>query len=122
MTQFTKPIVLIVEDETLIRMIAVETFQDDGFSVLEAHDAASALEICAAGAPFQLLFTDINMPGEMDGVDLAEHLRRSHPSLRIIITSALPASRPVDGLPATFIAKPYRGLDVCVEARRLLAV
>lgn len=121
MSQLAKPIVLIVEDENLIRMIAVETFQDDGFVVLEAEDAASALEICAAGSKFQLLFTDINMPGEMDGVDLAEHLKRLDPSLHIIITSALPVTRSVDHMPATFIAKPYRGRDVCIEARRLLA-
>lgn len=119
--QLTKPVVLIVEDENLIRLIAVETFQDDGFVVLEAQDAAGALEICAAGSQFQVLFTDINMPGDMDGVDLAEYLKKSDPRLHIIITSALPITRSVDGLPATFIAKPYRSQAVCIEARRLLA-
>ncbi len=121
MMQLTKPVVLIVEDENLIRLIAVETFQDDGFVVLEAQDAAGALEICAAGSQFQVLFTDINMPGDMDGVDLAEYLKKSDPRLHIIITSALPITRSVDGLPATFIAKPYRSQAVCIEARRLLA-
>ena len=116
-----EPVVLIVEDEPLIRMTAAEIFRDDGFVVLEAEDAAAAIEICTSGVLFQVLFTDINMPGEMNGVDIAEYIKRLLPDLPIIITSALPIIRSADHLGATFIAKPYRGGEVCLEARRLLA-
>src|ERR1700753_3066443 len=87
MTQSAKPIVLIVEDETLIRMLAVDAFLEAGFDVLEAEHAAEALNIHTAAEAVHVLFTDVNMPGEMNGIDLAEHLKGLAPGLHIIITS-----------------------------------
>jgi len=121
MIQISKPVVLIVEDEPLIRMLAVEAFLDDGFIVLEAEHAARALLIYGGDVRVQVLFTDVNMPGEMNGIDLAEHLKRLAPELQVIITSALPILRSVDHLPAMFMAKPYVMRDVCGAARGLLA-
>ena len=69
----------------------------------------------------EVLFTDVNVPGVMNGVDLAEHLKRLHPDLHLIITSALPVLRAVDQLPALFVAKPYHADEVCSAASRLLA-
>lgn len=107
MPMTTKPIVLIVEDETLIRMIAVDAFLDAGFEVLEAEPSAAALLIHRGAARVHVLFTDVNMPGAMNGIDLAEHLKAAEPDLHVIITSALPILRPVGHLPATFMTKPY---------------
>jgi DNA-binding NtrC family response regulator len=121
MTPIPKPVVLIVEDEHLIRMLAVAAFLDEGFVVLEAEHAADALLIHSGDVRVQVLFTDVNMPGVMNGIDLAERLKMLAPDLHVIITSALPVLRPVDHLPATFISKPYDIQSVCQAARDLLA-
>jgi len=121
MNSHPKPVVLIVEDEDLIRMIAVDAFLDDGFVVLEAEHAAEALLIYGSDARVQVLFTDINLPGQLNGIDLAEQLKALDPRLHVIITSALPILRSVDHLPATFIAKPYDLEAVCRTAKYLLA-
>jgi CheY-like chemotaxis protein len=121
MTQVQKPVVLIVEDEHLIRMLAVAAFLDEGFIVLEAEHAADALLIQGGDVRVQVLFTDVNMPGVMNGIDLAERLKALTPDLHVIITSALPVLRPVDHLPATFISKPYDIEAVCQAAVGLLA-
>ena len=102
-------------------MLAVEAFQDDGFIVLEAEHAASALLIYGEDVRVQVLFTDVNMPRKMNGIDLAEHLKPLAPELQVIITSALPILRSIDHLPATFMAKPYVMRDVCCAAGELLA-
>lgn len=116
-----RPIALVVEDEPLVRMLAVAAFLEGGFVVFEAGHAAEALQVVAAGRGIHLLFTDVNMPGEMNGIDLAEHLLQGLPSLKVIITSALPIQRPLDHLPVSFVAKPYDIQCVCETARGLLA-
>jgi len=121
MMQILKPVVLVVEDEHLIRMLAVEAFRDEGFIALEAEHAAEALIVFGGLIRVQVLFTDVNMPGEMNGIDLAEHLKGLEPALHIIVTSALPILRSVDALPATFMTKPYHLREVCHAARGLLA-
>lgn len=117
----TAPAVLIVEDEQLIRMLAADAFTEAGFLVFEAEHAAAALLVLAGGADVHLLFTDVNMPGVMNGIDLAEQVTAATPELLIIITSALPTQRPIDHLSAAFVAKPYDLQDVCRTAKALLA-
>jgi CheY-like chemotaxis protein len=121
MTHFPKPVVLIVEDEHLIRVIAAEAFLDDGFVVLEAEHADEALLLYAHDADVQVLFTDVNMPGQINGIDLAERLKAFDAKLQVIITSALPILRSIEHIPATFVAKPYDAASVCRSARQLLA-
>ena len=116
-----RPIALVVEDEPLVRMLAVAAFLEGGFVVFEAGHAAEALQISDAKRGIQLLFTDVNMPGDMNGIDLAEQLLLGLPSLKVIITSALPIQRPLDHLPVSFIAKPYDIESVCETARGLFA-
>ncbi len=91
-----QPVVLVVEDEPLIRMVAVDAFLDQGFDVLEAMDAEDALRVHAGHLHIQVLFTDVNMPGALNGIDLAEQLKALAPGLHIIIASALPMLRPID--------------------------
>lgn len=116
-----KPVVLIVEDEVMIRMLAVDAFVDEGFATLEAEHAAEALLVYDAAGYVQILFTDVNMPGSLNGIDLAERLKALAPHRHVIITSALPIVRAVDHLPATFIEKPYDLQAVCKTAKDLLA-
>lgn len=116
-----KPIALVVEDEPLIRMLAMDAFLEEGFEVLEAEHAAEALRIHSTAAMVHVLFTDVNMPGELNGIELAEQLKARTPALHIIITSALPILRPIDHLPATFVAKPYDAASVSKAARAFLA-
>lgn len=99
----------------------MEAFLDADFVVLEAASASEALLVIDGDDAVSLLFTDVNMPGEMNGIDLAEHLKRLMPALHLMITSALPVLRSVDHLEAVFVAKPYRTEDVCRVARDLMA-
>jgi CheY-like chemotaxis protein len=115
------PVVLIVEDEFLIRMMAADAFADAGFLVFEAEHADHALLVIADAARVHVLFTDVNMPGSMDGIDLAEHLKAATPELHVIVTSAMPVTRPIDHLMGAFVPKPYRPEAVCRTARKLLA-
>ena len=100
--------VLVVEDEGLVRLDAAESLREAGFAVLEATDAAEALAIVLSGEDIDVLFTDINMPGDMDGIELARRVHDCRPAVRLVLTSgAIKPTReqiPDDG---AFIAKPY---------------
>ncbi len=80
--------ILLVEDETLTRMMLADELQSHGHNVIEAADADEALAILRANAPITLLFTDIKMPGAVDGLGLARFARAQFPDLKIIIASA----------------------------------
>lgn len=101
--------ILVVEDEALIRMLAADSLEDQGYTVLEAADAAEALRILEAHDEVDVLFTDINMPGPMDGIALAGLMHDRRPDLGLIITSGrgMPdmARLPLNSV---YLAKPYR--------------
>ena len=113
-------VILVVEDEPFVRMTAVDVLVDRGMIVLEAGCAAEALALIEADDRVDLLFTDINMPGEMDGLDLATIAHRRRPGLKLIVTSGGRAMG-ADDMPdhGAFIAKPYdtRTLTRLVEAK-----
>ena len=115
-----RAVVLIVEDEPLVRLNAADMVEDAGWEPLEAADAQDAVAILDA-ASVDVLFSDINMPGEMDGVQLASYVHQRWPQIHLVITSG---KRYVDEivLPdhATFLPKPY-GIDdlVGVIGRKL---
>ena len=115
-------IVLVVDDEAVLRFIASDVLEDSGFQVLEAEDAKAALEVLAAHPDVQVLFTDINMPGRLDGLDLAREAHMRWPSLKLVVTSGRPkpADRaiPDDG---RFVAKPYSPDSLVGEIRKALA-
>src|SRR6202012_1153408 len=117
----SKPVVLVVEDEPLIRMLAVYAFIDAGFDVLEAEHAAHAIRGHAEASLIHILFTDVNMPGELNGIDLAERLKAQSENLIVVITSALPILRSVEHIPATFVTNPYDAESVSRTAMALLA-
>jgi two-component system, response regulator PdtaR len=103
-------VVLVVEDEAVIRMSASAALQDEGFAVLEAEhadDAKAHLETQAGD--IHILFTDIHMPGEMNGLELAHHTSWRWPWIAIIITSGKGMPRRAD-LPegCNYLSKPYQ--------------
>lgn len=115
-------IVLVVEDEPLQRLDLVDIVTEAGFEVLEAFDAAHAIAILEARPDVRILFTDIDMPGGMDGLKLAAAVRRRWPPIEIVVVTAgrRPAS---DELPtgAVFMAKPIIASDATRELRKLAA-
>lgn len=121
----TAPRILLVEDEFLIRLTMVEFLQEAGFEVVEAWDVACAIEVLASGKTFQALFTDVRMPGALDGIDLAHHVRRQHPLMPILVVSGYASNltqRLSDFHPRTaFISKPYRYKEVTEALWRLTA-
>jgi CheY-like chemotaxis protein len=112
--------VLVVEDEDLIRMLGVEIFSGAGFQVVEAATAEEALELLAARSAVHLLFTDINMPGTIDGMALVRRVAEEWPHIGIIIVSGQAIPHP-DALPrgSRFHTKPYDAERVLDHARQL---
>src|SRR5436309_15192450 len=80
-------VVLVVEDEMLLRMRAVDMVEDAGFTSVEAVDADQAIAILESRSDIALLFTDIQMPGSMDGLRLAHAVRKRWPPIKIILVS-----------------------------------
>ena len=101
-------VALIVEDDLLVRMLAVDIAEEAGFSVLQAVDADEAIEVLQKRADIRVVFTDIDMPGSMDGLELAHAIRHRWPPIQVVLTSG--KMRPAaDELPdrCRFIPKPY---------------
>lgn len=112
----TRPVMLIVEDEPLIRMCAVDFADEAGYLGLEARDSAEALAILEGGEDVEILFTDITLPGEMDGIGLTELVAERWPRVRAMLASGALASLPADIAPKAFrLPKPY-GITQFLEA------
>ena len=111
--------VLIVEDEMVLRMRAVDIVEDAGYNPIEAVNADEAISILESRSDISLLFTDIQMPGSMDGLKLAHAVRHRWPPIKIIVVSSRVPAR---GLPAdsSFLRKPYRAEALICEIRSLL--
>lgn len=112
-----KVLVLLVEDEPLVRIIAVESLEEAGYEVIEARDAVEALALMAARNDIGVLFTDVNMPGSLNGLELAELIHERWPDVRLVITSGRPLERevPDDG---AFLPKPYTPAEMTRAIRR----
>lgn len=102
--------ILLVEDNPKTRLIAQRTLVSFGYSVTPAVNAATALVLIDSDEAFDLLFTDIRMAGEMNGLDLARVVVLRRPAIRVLITSGYSevTNEELVNLRATFIAKPYR--------------
>lgn len=108
-----KTVVLVVEDEPLILMDAMQSLEDAGFEVIDAYDAEHALLVLQQRPDIDAVFTDVNMPGRFDGVQLARMVNERRPEIVIIVTSGAMKVQRSD-LPegGQFIPKPYRGEHV----------
>lgn len=116
-------VVLIVEDEFLIRMHAVDMIRSAGFEVVEAKDADEAIEILERRFDITVVFTDIHMPGSMDGLKLAAAVRHRWPPIKIVATSGK-AKPNDDDLPpgSRFLPKPYSAREIVGTLRELTGV
>jgi CheY-like chemotaxis protein len=114
------PVILIVEYEFLLRLDSAETIEHAGFEVIQAANADEAIAILNARPDIHVVFTDIQMPGSMDGLRLARFVRNRWPPIKIVATSGQVVASAGD-LPAgsVFLPKPYRGAEVVATLREL---
>jgi CheY-like chemotaxis protein len=116
-----RPVVLVVEDETLLRWHAVAMIEEAGFDVIEAANAAEAISLLEARTDIRVIFTDIQMPGSIDGLRLAHLVRNRWPPIRIIATSGQLRLRD-DELPqgGLFLPKPYTLAEITGTLHEIL--
>ena len=112
-------LVLIAEDDVLVRLSVVECLLDEGFTVIEAGTGEEALTYLASTPPPDVLFTDIRMPGRINGWELARCFREVLPEIAVIYASGYSddSASPVAG--GLFFNKPYRMEQVIAAMRRL---
>lgn len=113
-------VVLVVEDDILVRMGIVADLEDEGFTVFEAANADTAVALLEAQPSINLLFTDIDMPGSMDGLKLAAAVRNRWPPVKIIITSGAYKLHESDLPPGgRFFPKPYASAMIAAAFREM---
>jgi two-component system, response regulator PdtaR len=118
-----QPVILVVEDDPIIRMGALQFVAAAGFEAIEASDADEAIRILEARSDIHLVFTDVGMPGTMDGIRLAHYIRRRWPPVKLIVASGkavvdeshLPAG-------ARFFPKPYSDSTIVGAMMSMLSV
>ena len=128
MAQATNPnppkAILVAEDEEDVRLVVSEALAAAGFMVLNAESGPEALRILEANPGIDLLFTDIRMPGGMDGFELAHRAKQMRPDLRVVYTSGYVKELPwgEHGIGhGPMLRKPYRNRDLVAEVNRTLA-
>jgi CheY-like chemotaxis protein len=116
-----RPIVLVVEDEPVQRMMAMDVVEDAGFEAVEAKGADDAVRILESRPDIRLVFTDIDMPGGVDGLALAVMIRERWPPIDLVIVSGKRRLAVAD-LPArgVFFLKPYQPDEVAETLRRMV--
>jgi CheY-like chemotaxis protein len=114
-------VVLVVEDEMLLRMRAVDMVEDAGFTPVEAVDADQAVAILESRPDIALLFTDIQMPGSMDGLKLAHAVHERWPPIKIILVSGQLKPANID-IPADsrFFGKPLEAGEMIAEMQNMI--
>ena len=113
-------IVLVVEDEMLLRMRAVDMVEDAGYTPVEAVDADQAVAILESRADIALLFTDIQMPGSMDGLGLAHSVHERWPPIKIIMVSGQLKLANIDIPGSRFFGKPLEAGEMIAELRSMI--
>jgi signal transduction histidine kinase/CheY-like chemotaxis protein len=119
-------VVLVVEDDELVLTLAAEILREFGYRILTANNAAEALVVLNGNEPIDILFSDVVMPGDMNGVQLVIEARRLRPGIRVLLTSGYPATviASQHNLPGNIplLGKPYRSQDLAESFRNLLDV
>ena len=116
--------VLVVEDEVLIRMTVADYLRECGMHVLEAANADEAMRVLEAEVEGDVVFSDVQMPGSMDGFGLARWIREHHPRIRVLLTSGLSRTHAVARdlcEESPFVPKPYDHGQLLERLRELLA-
>ncbi|MBR0742117.1 PAS domain S-box protein [Bradyrhizobium liaoningense] len=118
--------ILVVEDDRLVRDYVLAQLHALGYVTLQAANAAEALAIVATGKPFDLLFTDVIMPGKMNGRQLADELMKTRPDLKVVYTSGYTENAIIHhgrlDSGVMLLAKPYRKSDLARIIRKALSV
>ena len=114
--------VLVVEDEPILRLHALDIVEEAGFTAIEAKNADEAIAILESRNDIALLFTDINMPGSMDGLKLAHAVRNRWPPIKIVVVSGH-VQLDQSELPShsRFFGKPFEAQKMIGELRELIA-
>src|SRR5215813_6468423 len=117
------PTILVVEDEWLVRTVAADYLRDCGYRVVEAGNGDKAVTILRTDVHIDVVFTDVHMPGSVDGFGLARWVRRERPGLRVILTSGFTQTAHDAGVlfeDGPLVAKPYDYQEVEDRIRTLL--
>lgn len=116
-----RPVILVVEDEPLQRLMAVDLVEDAGFEVVDVASAAEAVHVLERRPDIRVVFTDIDMPGGLNGMQFAVAIRDRWPPIELIIVSGKRRLRS-DELPArgVFFAKPYKKHEITAAMRRMV--
>ena len=110
-----RPVVLVVEDEAIIRMLLADAMEDAGFTVVEASNADAAVAECLLRKDIGAVVTDVRMPGSMDGIGLAGWMHKNRPDIPIIICSGMDTKvdfRAANPAIAHVVSKPYMPNDL----------
>jgi PAS domain S-box-containing protein len=117
-------IILVVEDDDLVRTYVLAQLQSLGYATLAASDAAGALDLADRNTPFDLIFTDVIMPGGMNGRQLADEVRKRRPAVKLLYTSGYNENAIVHhgrlDRDVMLLAKPYRKIDLAKKIREAL--
>lgn len=114
-------VVLVVDDDPMVRFVTAEYIRDCGYPAVEVADAAEAISVLESNAEIRIVVTDINMPGDMNGLQLARYVRDTWPPVHLIITSGLPdASRNLPSA-AVYLHKPFSLLEMAAILSRFAA-
>ena len=116
-----RPVVLVVEDESLIRSTAMDMVEEAGFEAIAASNADEAIRILESRNDIRAVFTDVQMPGSMDGLRLARVVRNRWPPVALIVTSGRANVQETD-LPTggRFLRKPYEHAQIEAALRQLI--
>ncbi len=115
-----RPVILVTEDDILVRATIAEYLRDAGLAVIEAANAAEAVAVFHSGTPVDLLFTDWQMPGEMDGMMLARWVGEHHPAIPVLLTSGYGNLAAMTVARNSFFPKPYSMIRVLARISELI--
>jgi CheY-like chemotaxis protein len=111
--------ILVVEDEVLIRLLMAEALRDEGYHIVEAATADEGMEVLQSGQAIDLIITDVRMPGQIDGLQLATQAKRSDANRPVIIVSGHLTAQDVSLVDA-FIPKPYTYVHLLSVVNQLI--
>lgn len=117
-----RPVILVVEDEPLQRLMAVDLVEDAGFDVVDVASAIEAVRVLESRPDIRVVFTDIDMPGGLNGMQFAAAIRDRWPPIELIIVSGKRRLQ-AEEMPArgVFFAKPYKNDEITAVMRQMVA-